>query len=66
MGWASGSELFGSLIRTMRKHVPDAKVRTKVYKAMIKAFEDADWDTQDECEGMDPAFDKALGRRDEE
>jgi hypothetical protein len=63
MGWASGSELFSALITTTKKHVKDPKKRTAIYKDMIGAFEDQDWDTQDECVGEDPAFDKALGPR---
>ena len=60
MGWASGSELFSRLVKTMKKHVGDPEKRTAIYEEMIDAFEDADWDTQDECMGEDPAFDAAM------
>jgi hypothetical protein len=60
MGWASGSQLFSNLIATMRKHVKDKSKRKAIYKEMIISFEDEDWDTQDECEGEDSAFDEAL------
>ena len=60
MGWANGSELFGSVIKALKKEIPDEKTRVRVYKKLILAFEDSDWDTQDECRGDDPAYDKAL------
>jgi hypothetical protein len=61
MGWASGSGLFSEIIKTVKKNVPDAGKRKRIYKDAIRAFQDADWDTENECEGEDPAFDKALG-----
>lgn len=60
MGWASASEIVEKIIKTTKKHVPDEKTRVKMYKVIIRAFQDEDWDTEDECEGLDPAFDKAL------
>lgn len=60
MGWSSGSTLMGSLIDSLQKNVKQAKKRTLVYKDMIQAFMDEDWDTIDECIGDDPAFDAAL------
>jgi hypothetical protein len=60
MGWASGSELASRIIKATKKHVEDPKVRTEIYTEVIKAFEDSDWDTQDECMGEDAAFDAAL------
>jgi len=60
MGWASGSELFGDLIPIVKKFIPDEKDRVKFYTKAIVAFEQHDWDTQGECIGADPAYDKAL------
>jgi hypothetical protein len=60
MGWASGSHLMNKLIDATKKHVPEVKVREKLYRAFIKALDDQDWDTHNECEGRDPAFDAAL------
>lgn len=60
MGWASGSGLYDELIRAAMKYIPDEKIRARFYRDTIKAFEDSDWDTQSECEGFDPVFDKAL------
>jgi hypothetical protein len=40
--------------------LPDAEVRQGVYAILIETFEDMDWDTQNECKGVDPAFDAAL------
>lgn len=60
MGWASGSRLFSRVIHAIKVHIEDFEERVDIYYDLIEAFEDADWDTQDECLGDDPAYDKAL------
>jgi hypothetical protein len=60
MGWARGSKLFSEVISAVRAHAPDEGVRKALYIKLIDAFEDFDWDTQDECVGEDPAYDEAL------
>ena len=59
MGWSSGSELFGKIIEAVQPAVPDEAAREALYLKLIPGFEDQDWDTQDECLDMDPAFDSA-------
>ena len=60
MGWASGSRLFSDVIAAIKPEVEDEEKRVGIYKKLIAAFEESDWDTQDECRGEDPAYDKAL------
>jgi hypothetical protein len=60
MGWCSGSRLFGEVIDTVQSHVADKTARVDIYVDLIQAFEEADWDTQNECIGQDPAYDEAL------
>jgi hypothetical protein len=60
MGWSSGSRLFSDLIDSLKKHITDEDTRQSVYEDFIEAFEDADCDTLQECEGEDYAFDAAL------
>lgn len=60
MGWASGSYLMNDVIRALQQEVPDDAVRERIYVRLIDAFENDDWDTQDECRGRDKAFDAAL------
>lgn len=60
MGWSSGSSLFGDLINTLMKNVPDDDVREAIYSDMIDAFRDADWDNLDECLGEDPVYDSLF------
>jgi len=60
MGWASGSELYREVIRAVQPRITCDAVRTVIHKELIVAFERHDWDTQGECEGIDPAFDAAL------
>jgi hypothetical protein len=63
MGWSGGSVLMSKVIRAVQAEVPDDDARRRIYKPLIRAFEDDDCDTLYECKGKDPAFDKALGRR---
>lgn len=60
MGWASGSDLMSGIIKSLKKNVKEESVRLKIYKEVISCMESHDWDTQDECEGEDKMFDKAL------
>ena len=60
MGWASGSEIAQAVIEGVRDHVPNDKQREKIYRPIIKALLDHDWDTCDEVRGEDAAFDKVL------
>lgn len=60
MGWAGGSRLFDEVIQAAKLRVEDYEARVAFYEEVIEAFEDEDWDTQDECLGEDPAFDEAL------
>jgi hypothetical protein len=60
MGWAGGSDLMDRIIRITQDHVPDPKTRKRMYQGFIEAFEESDWDTQDESMGKDPAFDEAV------
>ena len=59
MGWSSGSELFSIVIDSVKKRLPDNE-RRELYVELIPAFEDMDWDTQDECMGKDPMYEAAL------
>jgi putative N-acetylmannosamine-6-phosphate epimerase len=63
MGWAGGSELMNEVIGVLKKHVTDADVRVAAYAGLIRAFQNHDCDTLDECEGRDAAFDAALNPR---
>ena len=60
MGWSSGSTLIEDIIRALATRVPDAACRKAIYVDVIRAFQDHDWDCEDECTGLDPAFDEAL------
>lgn len=60
MGWSSGSRLFRVLINAAITEFPDEQARERFYKRVIAEFENEDWDTQDECKGEDPAYDRAL------
>lgn len=60
MGWASGSEIMDEVIHAVNKVDLSEADRVKIFLEVIDALEDRDWDTQDDCLGSDPAFDKAL------
>ena len=60
MGWSSGTELFDALIEAVSSTTLDKEERRAVYRRMLKAFTDADWDSPEECLGDDPAYDAAY------
>jgi len=60
MGWASGSQVMDGIISVVKKEINDPEVRTKLYRGIIEVLEGEDWDTQNECEGIDDEYDKAL------
>ncbi len=60
MGWASASDIISDLIISAKKHIKDNNQRRRFYNDLINAFEEYDWDTQDECMGIDKSFDLAL------
>lgn len=59
MGWASGSQLAGEVWDIVRPYIQTEHKRT-VAQELIKAFEDHDCDTLDEC----PKLIKAAGLED--
>lgn len=60
MGWASASEYPVAVAEAMLAARVPAKHRAVVYKALCAALMDGDWDTQDECYGVDLMLDGAL------
>lgn len=60
MGWASGSSVMNEIIDSLVSEVPDPEVRKRVYKPVITALRNADWDTLDESMFRDEAFDAAA------
>lgn len=60
MGWAGGSTIVERLIPAIQEAVPNDKTRKALYDQLIDAFTDADWDTVDECMGIDSVFDEAA------
>ena len=61
MGFGSGSDIMTSIIigAKMRfAHDPD--IRRDIYGIVIAALDGHDWDTHDECWGMDEEYNEAL------
>lgn len=58
MGWSKGSSIFNEIIKSLLKHVPDENTRYTIYCEIIPVFFDSDWDTENECVGLDPAYDR--------
>lgn len=60
MGWSSGTDLFIDVWKAVRMEIgPDRRVQ--VCRTVIEAFEQADWDTQNEAERKDwPEVTEAL------
>src|SRR3990167_10542718 len=60
MGWASATPIVEGIIAIISKEVANVKSRKRIYKVIISEFENNDWDTQDECLGIDKMFDEAM------
>ena len=60
MGWNSGSVLMHAIIEVVKREVVDEGQRARIYPPIIEGFRREDWDTEDECRGVDPVFDEAL------
>lgn len=60
MGWSGGCYIMDRVIVAMRKHVADPKAREAVYREVIAALRDSDWDTEDDVAAKDPAYTRAM------
>ncbi len=60
MGWCGGADVAREMVEAINQHVPDVKIKRKLYRALIEALESNDWDTQNEAMGIDPIFDKLI------
>lgn len=60
MGWAGGRDVMDSIIDVVLREIQDRGLQQRLFKGIIEALEDADWDTQDECLDRSIAFDEAL------
>ena len=60
MGWASASLIMNEIIDGIMPEVETKDARKRIYKPIIEALENGDWDTQDECLGTDEAFDEVI------
>lgn len=56
MGWSGGSSVFDEIIDVLRVEVSDPETRSRIYRRLIKVFEDHDCDTLGECCDADSAF----------
>lgn len=60
MGWASGTDIAEAVIKAVLEHVPEAETRKKIYRPIVEAMEEADWDTHNEVYTLDEVFDDLL------
>ena len=49
-----------AIIEVVKREVVDEGQRARIYPPIIEGFRREDWDTEDECRGVDPVFDEAL------
>lgn len=62
MGWASGTNLMKELIQSFEEIVTDtpSDQAIRFWERAIRAFEDSDWDCQEECLGISASWDAAY------
>lgn len=63
MGWASGSRLFSDIIIHTKSIIADEQTRYQLYEGYVDAFENCDWDTLEECIGLDSAYNRLIGEK---
>lgn len=63
MGWCYGSAVVEKVSKVVLK-VSDLELREEIYKSLVKALRDCDWDTEEEVRGIDPILDKVLEEED--
>jgi hypothetical protein len=59
MGWASASGLVEDITNAFIEY-EETKDRKAFFAAVVKTFEDGDWDTQDEVMGIDDDLDAVI------
>ena len=64
MGWSGGTHIADVMTHSIEGQVPLQHTRVKIYKDLIVALENADWDNLSECIGISDAFDEALKEHD--
>lgn len=60
MGWSGGSSVAANLIEVVSNRALRTCDKEAIYKVLINTLEDHDWDTQEECVGIDYIFDAVL------
>lgn len=60
MGWNTGSEIFATIIYSVKDQISDENIRQAIYEPIIESFFKQDWDTEDECINLDTAYAIAL------
>jgi hypothetical protein len=60
MAWHTGSSLMTAIIMALKDLVKDENTRCEFYRRIIPAFNDLNWNTQNDCLGHDEAFDKTI------
>lgn len=60
MGWASGGDIIDGVASELMAGAVDPAVRERVYRPLVDALKDQDWDTESESIGIDPVLDRVL------
>lgn len=55
-----------TIVEVVKANVPDDDTRYLIYETIFVAFEQEDWDTQRECIGIDPVFDRLIPDEDDD
>lgn len=60
MGWAKGSYVMEEVINGLLSESFTEEERVRIYKVLIPAMQNCDWDTEYECLEQDEAYDQAM------
>jgi len=63
MGWHSGSLVMEAVVKSALKHVTDENVRRDIYRDVMPALEDQDWNDHPDVFGLDRVYDEVVRER---
>lgn len=63
MSWKSGGRLLDKIATLVSEYVIDTEVKKKIFRDVIDAFEDADYDCWYDQAGLDKELDSVLNEK---
>lgn len=63
MSWHSGSDIMEAVVKSALKNIPDETVRRELYRDVMPALENQDWNDHPRLFGLDRVYDQVVRER---